>query len=103
MWRTRLLLCALLLAAGLALRFAVGGQPFAAARDWYAQQLRNSILPEKQVDGLRKQVLALFPPPSQPPAAASAAPSKAADSRSPSSAKPKASAAPASTPPPSAP
>ncbi len=54
LWRVRIIVCVLLVAAGLTLRFAVGGASYQVSKAWYEQQMQNSILPNSSLEGLQK-------------------------------------------------
>lgn len=54
-WTVRLIICAIVLAAGLVLRFAVGGQAYQLSKVWYTQQIQNSVQPNLSLENIQKQ------------------------------------------------
>ncbi|WOC31028.1 MULTISPECIES: single stranded DNA-binding domain-containing protein [Caproicibacterium] len=55
LWTARLAVCAVILVAGLVLRFAVGGQVYVEGRSWYFQQVQNSVQPNLSLQNIQKQ------------------------------------------------
>lgn len=55
LWKVRIIICLLVLTAGLILRFAVGGGTYQSAKVWYQQQLKNSVQPSLSLENIQKQ------------------------------------------------
>lgn len=53
--------CGVLLLAALVVKL-LGGDVYQAVKDWYYQNLNQSIVAQEQLDGVRQAVWALFPP-----------------------------------------
>lgn len=55
LWGVRIFICLMILAAGLTLRFAIGGKSYQISKSWYTQQMQNSVLPNVSLQNIQKK------------------------------------------------
>lgn len=66
LWRVRWIICAIVLAAALLLRFTFGGTIYEQVHAWYTDQMQHVVLPQSSIDGIQEKIIELFPVSSAP-------------------------------------